>query len=340
MQKIQFLVVFACLALSLQAQSGYKVVARYPVPGNGGFDYITLDPASRRLYLSHGTQVDVIDADTGSLAGTIANTPGVHGVALAPPFKHGFSSNGAEHKVLMFDPATLKELKRIDVGRGPDGIYYDPGSKRIFSNNHGSHDVTAIDAEKGEVVGTVAVKGDGEQAILTDGVIYLNSEDTNEVVIFNPKTLLVTKRLPIGLAKVPTGLAYDAKHKRLFIATRDTPKMIVMDAKSGKEITSFPIGKGADWAHFDPIAKLIFVSTGEGILNVFRQISADKYEDAGAVMTQPSAKTMAFDAKTKKIFLPSAEYEMTPAADPTKPARRTIKPGTFAVLVVDKAAGK
>jgi DNA-binding beta-propeller fold protein YncE len=171
-------------------------------------------------------------------------------------------------------------------------------------------------------------------------VIYLNSEDTNEVVIFNPKTLLVTKRMPISLAKVPTGLAYDAKHKRLFIATRDTPKMIVMDAKSGKEITSFPIGKGADWAHFDPIAKLIFVSTGEGILNVFRQISADKYEDAGAVMTQPSAKTMAFDAKTKKIFLPSAEYEMTPAADPTKPARRTNKPGTFAVLVVEKAASK
>jgi DNA-binding beta-propeller fold protein YncE len=323
-------------AMLLQAQTGYKIVARYPVPGNGGFDYVTMDDAARRVYFSHGTQVDVIDADSGKVTGTIANTPGVHGVAIAAAFKHGFTSNGSENKVLMFDPATLQEIKRIDVGRGPDGIYYDAGTKRVFTNNHGTHDVTAIDADKGEVVGTVKVEGDGEQAVMADGVIYLNSEDKNEVVVFDPKTLAVTKRFPLGIAKTPTGLAYDAKNKRLFIATRDTPKMIVMDAASGKVITSFPTGTGADWAHFDPDAKLVFVSTSEGTLNVFHQTSADVYEDAGAVKTQPSAKTMAFDPKTKKIFLPSVEYETTPNADPTKQPRRTTKPGSFTVLVLGK----
>ena len=324
------------MALVLQAQTGYKVVARYPVPGNGGFDYVTLDESTRRVYLSHGTQVDVIDADSGKVTGAITNTPGVHGVAIAAPLKHGFASNGTENKVLMFDPATLQEIKRIDVGKGPDGIYYDPGTKRVFTNNHGTHDVTAIDADKGEVVGTVKVGGDGEQAVMADGVIYLNSEDTNEVIVFDPKTLMVTKRFPIGVAKTPTGLAYDAKNKRLFIATRDTPKMVVMDSTSGKVITSFPIGTGADWAYFDADAKLAFVSTSEGVLNVFQQKSADAYEDAGAIKTQPSAKTMAFDPKTKKIFLPSVEYVTAPAADPSKQARRTTKPGSFAVLVVGK----
>ena len=324
------------MALALQAQTGYKLVARYPIPGNGGFDYVTMDEAARRVYFSHGTQVDVIDADSGNVTGTIANTPGVHGVAIAAPFKHGFTSNGTENKVLMFDPVTLQEIKRIDVGRGPDGIYYDAGSKRIFTNNHGTHDVTAIDAEKGEVVGTVKVEGDGEQAVMADGVIYLNSENTNELVVFDPKTLMVTKRFPIGVAKTPTGLAYDAKNKRLFIATRDTPKMVVMDAVSGKVLTSFAIGTGADWAYFDADAKLAFVSTGEGVLNIFHQKSADVYEDAGAVMTKPGAKTLAFDSKTKKIFLPSVEYDMTPNADPTKQPRRTTKPGSFAVLVFGK----
>ncbi|MEP7362316.1 MAG: YncE family protein [Acidobacteriota bacterium] len=327
---------FALLALSVQAETGYKVVARYPVPGNGGFDYVTLDAAARRVYIAHGTQVDVVNADSGQVVGSLANTPGVHGVALALPLHRGFTSNGAENKVMIFDPATLHEIKRIDVGKGPDGIYFDPATKRIFTNNHGTHDVSAIDAEKGEVVGTVKLEGDGEQPVLADGLFYVNSEDTDEVVVFSPKTLQVTRRLPIGVAKTPTGLAYDPAKKRLFIATRNPPKMVVMDAVSGKVITSFPIASGADWAHFDPDAKLIFVSTSAGTLNIFHQKSADEYEDAGAVKTQPSAKTMAFDPKSKKIFLPSAEYEMSPNADPGKQPRRSIKPGSFALLVVAK----
>src|SRR2546426_7700155 len=289
--------------LLVQSGTGYKVVGRYPIGGTGGWDYINIDSSARRLYVSHSTQVEVVDADTGKIVGTIGDTPGVHG-GIATPSKHGFTSNGRESKVSMFDTTTLQLIKKIDVGKGPDGIYYDDRTKRVFTNNHGSHDITAIDASSGDVVGTVPVKGDGEQAIIgKDGLIYVNSEDTNEVVVFDPKSLEVKNRFPIGVAKRPTGLAYDAKTKRLFIGCRNEPKMVVMDAVSGKVINTFPIGRNVDYAGFDPQAKLIFFSCSEGVLNIFREKSADAYEDAGAVKTQPSAKTMAFDPKTKKIFL-------------------------------------
>src|SRR5213596_2925782 len=172
------LATFFLAALLIQSGTGYKAVGRYPVGGVGGFDYIAIDSTARRLYVSHGTQVEVLDADSGKLVGTIADTPGVHGAAIASEFKHGFTSNGRENKVSMFDPSTLQLIKKVDVGKGPDGIYYDPGTKRVFTNNHGSHDISAIDAGTGEVVGTVKAEGDGEQAIIADGVVYLNLEDT------------------------------------------------------------------------------------------------------------------------------------------------------------------
>jgi DNA-binding beta-propeller fold protein YncE len=325
-------------ALLSQSATNYKVVGRYPIPGVGGFDYVTLDGSARRLYVSHATQVDVLDADNGKIVGTIPDTPGVHGVAIASDFKRGFTSNGRENKVSMFDTSTLQLIKKIDVGMGPDGIYYEPASKRIFTNNHGSHDITALDAATGSVIGTVKIGGDGEQAIIgADGLIYVNSEDTAEVVAFDPKSLEVKKRFPIGVAKVPTGLAYDAKTNRLFIGCRNEPKMVVMDSTTGKVIDNFPIGAGVDYAGFDPKSRLIFFSCGDGTLNIYHEKSADSYENAGAVKTQPSAKTMAFDPKTKKIFLPAAEYQETPASEPGRRPQRSVKPGTFAVLVVGKS---
>jgi DNA-binding beta-propeller fold protein YncE len=328
---------FFATAVLLPAATGYQVIARYPVPGNGGFDYVTIDSAARRIYASHATQVDVIDADSGKVVGTIADTPGVHGVAIASEFKHGFTSNGREDKVSMFDPSTLQLIKKIDVGKGPDGIYYDPATRRIFTNNHGTHDITAIDARTGEVAGTVKVEGDGEEAVIgADGLIYVNSENTNEVVVFDPKSLEVKKRFPIGVARTPTGLAYDAKTNRLFIGCRNEPKMVVMDAATGKVINSYPIGTGVDYAGFDPGSKLIFFSCGDGTLSIYHEKSADEYEDAGAVKTQPSAKTMAFDPKTRKIFLTAAEYVETPATEPGKRPQRSVKPGSFVVLVVGK----
>src|SRR5205809_1824303 len=184
------LVILTFSALLLQGGTGYKVTGRYPVGGVGGFDYVAIDSSARRLYVSHATQVDVLDADTGKVVGTIPDTPGIHGVTLAPAFKHGFTSNGRENKVSMFDPATLQLIKKIDVGKGPDGIYFDPASKRVFTNNHGTHDVSAIDAATGEVAGTVKLEGDGEQAVIgAGGLIYVNSEDTAEVVAFDPHSL-------------------------------------------------------------------------------------------------------------------------------------------------------
>src|SRR5689334_24872947 len=333
---IKGMLALSAAILFFQTGTGYKLETRYPVPGNGGWDYLYIDSGARRLYLSHGTQVDVIDPDNGKLIGTIADTPGVHGIAIASEFKHGFTSNGRENKVSMFDPTTLQLINKIDVGKGPDGIYYDPGTKRIFTNNHGSHDITAIDAKTGTVTGTVKVEGDGESAIVADGVVYLNLEDTNEVVVFDPKSLEVKKRFPIGVAKTPTGLAYDAKTKRLFIGCRNDPKMVVMDADSGKVITSFPIGTGVDYAAFDPSAKLVFFSCGEGVLSVFHEKNADEYEDVGPVNTQASARTMAFDPKTKKIFLSAAEYIESPATTPGGRPQRSIKPGSFVVLVVGR----
>src|SRR6267142_888626 len=252
----------AFAVLPFQAATNYKVMGRYPIPGVGGFDYVMLDSSTRRIYVSHAIQVDVLDADTGKVVGTIPDTPGVHGVAIASSFKHGFTSNGRENKVSMFDPSTLQLIKKIDVGKGPDGIYYDPGSKRVFTNNHGSHDITALDAATGEVVGTVKLGGDGEQAI---------------------------------------------------------------------------IGAGVDYAAFDPGAGLIFFSCADGTLSIYREKTADVYSDAGAVKTQPSAKTMAFDPKTKKIFLPAAEILEGPPAQPGGRPTRTQKPGTFVVLVVGKS---
>jgi YVTN family beta-propeller protein len=324
-------------ALCLQGATNYKLAGRFPVPGDGGFDYVSIDSAARRLYVSHGTQVDVVDADTGKLVGSITDTPGVHGAAIAPEFHHGFTSNGRENKVSMFDTTTLKLIKKIDVGQGPDGIYYDPHTRRVFTNNHGSHNVSAINAETGEVVGTVNLEGDGEEAVIgKNGMIYVNSENTAEVVEFDPQSLQVKNRYPVGVAKTPTGLAYDAKTNRLFIGTRNEPKMVVMDAATGKVIQSYPIGSNVDYAGFDPKAKLVFFSCGEGVLSIYHEKSADEYEDAGAVKTQPSAKTMAFDTKTGKIFLSAAEYEEAPASEPGKRPRRTVKPGSFVVLVVAK----
>ena len=330
------LIVLSLTLSTLQSGTGYHVETRYPVPGNGGFDYIFIDSAARRLYVSHGTEVNVVNPDNGKLIGTIGDTPGVHGTAIASEFKHGFTSNGRENKVSMFDLTTLQTIKKIDVGKGPDGIYYDPATRRVFTNNHGSHDISAIDAKSGEVIGTVKAEGDGESAVVADGVVYLNLEDTNEVITFDPKSLEVKKRFPIIGAKTPTGLAYDEKTKRLFIGCRNEPKMVVMDSASGKVIGSFPIGRGVDYAAFDPQAKLVFFSCSEGVLSIFREKAADDYEDSGPVKTQPSARTMAFDSKTKKIFLSAAEYNETPPTTPGGRPQRTMKPGSFVVLVVSK----
>ena len=321
------------IMMSAYGWEKYKIVARHSVPGAGSWDYVTVDSPSHRVFLSHETQVDVVNADTGKVLGAIPDTPGVHGIAIAAKVNHGFTSNGREDKVTMFDAESLKVIRKIDVGKGPDGIYFDADSNRVFTNNHGSHDITAIDAASGSVAGTVQVGGDGEQAVRgADGLMYVNLEDKSEVAVFDPKTLTVKKRFSLTGATTPTGLAIDARGQRLFIACR-SQVMLVMDAASGKIVARLPIGAGVDAAAFNPESGLIFASNGDGTLNIFHQISPDSYEDMGAIRTHVNAKTMALDSKTGKIYLASGDVDTIPAAKPSdKPQRKPI-PGTFELLV-------
>jgi sugar lactone lactonase YvrE len=327
--------ILLCGSISAWA-ADYKVQTRYPVTGHDGWDYITVDSAARRIYVSHAVRVNVLDADTGAQVGTIEDTPGVHGIAIAAKLKHGFTSNGKEDKVTMFDTGTLSIIKKIDVGKGPDGIYFDGATQRVFTNNHHSHDITAIDAATGNVVGTVNVGGDGEGAAAgKDGLIYVALEDKNEVAVFDSKTLEVKQHFPLESIKAPTGLAVDAKNNRIFVGGHNKT-MAVLDAATGKQITTLPTGGGTDAAGFDAKNGLVFFSNGEGNLTVIQQKGPDEYVALDPVTTQAGAKTMAFDKKTGKIFLPTATVTTTPAADPSQKPKKTVVDGTFCVLVVSK----
>lgn len=338
MKLIAFLATALIIANSATAQtsSGLKLQTRYPIAGADSWDYITIDSDARRLYIAHAVRVNVLDADTGAQVGTIEDTPGVHGTAIAAPSKHGFTSNGQENKVSMFNTSDLSLLKKIDVGKGPDGIFYEPKTDRVFTNNHGSHDITAIDATKGEVVGTVAVGGDGEGiGIGRDGLVYVALEDKNEVCAFDPETLKVKRHIPLEAVTAPTGLAVDKKNDRIFVGGHN--KMAeVIDGASGKMIASFTTGSGTDAAGWDGKNGLVFISNGEGMISVIQEKSANEFVALNPIPTQQSAKTMAFDKKTGKIFLPAATVIVTPPADPSQKPKRTITDGTFAVLVIGK----
>jgi DNA-binding beta-propeller fold protein YncE len=331
--------VFAILAVVLSSSlplhaADYKVQNRYPIPGTEGWDYIAVDSAARRIYVSRSIRVNVLNADTGAAVGTIEDAPGVHGVAIAERHKHGFTSNGKENKVSMFDTSTLAVIKKIDVGKGSDGIYCDQSSQRVFTNNHGSHNITAIDGATGDVVGTVEIGGNGEGVVTgKDGLVYVALEDKNEIAAFDPKTLEVKRHLPLESVTAPTGLAVDVKNDRLFVGGHNKT-VAILDGMTGKQITSFPTGSGTDAAGFDPRTKRIFVSNGEGNLTVIQQHSGNEYTAEQAVVTQPSAKTMAVDKETGKILLPAATVIVTPATEAGKKPTKAITEGTFGVLVV------
>lgn len=318
------------------AGADFKELKRFSIPGADGWDYVTVDSSARRIYVSHGVRVNVLDADTGAPIGTIEDTPGVHGIAIASAQHHGFTSNGKEDRVTMFDLSTLAVIKKIEVGKGPDGIYYDAASERVFTNNHHSHNISAINAATGEVVGTVLVGGDGEGAVFgKDGLVYVALEDKSEIAVFDPKTLEVKRHFPLDGVTGPTGLAIDSNTNRLFVGGHNKT-MLVMDAETGKKIASFPTGAGTDAAGFDSKTQRIFFSNGEGNLTVIQEKSADEYVQLTSVATQQSAKTMALDEKTGTIYLPAATVVSTPAADPAQKPKRTITDGTFCILVVEE----
>jgi YVTN family beta-propeller protein len=336
---------FSALLLSLvfcpclfAADPGLHVLKSYKVGGDGGWDYLTLDPASRHLFISRATHVMVIDADSGKSVGDIPDTPGVHGIALAPEFGRGFTSNGREGTVSVFDLATLKVISKIQsVGDNPDAILYDPATKRVFTFNGRSHDSTAIEAQTGKIVGKIPLEGKPEFAVTTGkGEIFVNIEDKSELVALDPTQLKVKSRWPLAPCESPSGLAIDIASRRLF-AGCDNRMMAVVNADTGKVIATPPIGEGVDADRFDPGTNLAFASCGQGVLTVVSEDSPRQYSVAETVTTERGARTMELDPKTHEIFLVTAKFGPPPPPTATQPhPRPAILPDSFMVLVVGK----
>ena len=324
-------------SFALAAAPGYHIVKTFKLGGDGGWDYLTFDTTSRRLFISRATHVMVIDADSGKSLGDIPDTPGVHGIALAPDLGRGFISNGREGTVTIFDLKSLKSLSKVKVGDNPDAILFDSATKRVFTFNGHSNDSTAIDAAKGTVVGSIKLDGKPEFAVSDGkGEIFVNLEDKSQLLALDPNKLEVKSRWPLAPCQEPSGLAIDGKNRRLFSAC-DNKLMAIVDDDSGKLITTVPIGGGVDAATFDPETNLAFASCGEGVLTVVQEESPSKFSMAENVPTQEGARTMALDPKTHQIFIVTAKFGPPPAPTPEQPhPRHTILPDSFVVLVLGK----
>jgi DNA-binding beta-propeller fold protein YncE len=302
-----FTLSLSLLAASAQTAGGYHVIKKIPIPGEGSWDYLTVDESARRLYVSHGTQVEVLDVDSGAIVGKIANTPGVHGIAIAPELGRGFISNGQSSTVTIFDLKTLNAISQVPTGKKPDAIIYDPATSRVFAFNGGSNSATAIQAADGKVAGTVDLGGGPEFAVADgSGYVYDNLEDESLVLKINSRSLKVEQRWPTAPCASPSSMAMDRPNRRLFIGCR-SKVMAVMNADTGQVITTLPIGDHVDATAFDPDSRLIFNSNGEGTITVIHQDSPDKYSVVESVKTLPRAKTMALDPKTHQLFLSTAE---------------------------------
>lgn len=320
-------------AVDYHLQNAYKFGA---APGDREyFDYITFDPESRRLYLSHGSEVLVVNADTGKEEGKVSGLKLSHGVAVVPDLGRGFISDGKQGKAIIFDLKTLKVVGEADAAPDADCIIYDPASKHIFTFNGDSHNSTAIDPATGKVLGTVDLGGGPEFAVADgQGMIYNNLEDKSEVLAIDSRNLRVKSRWPIAPAGAPSPIAMDREHRRLFVAGREPTMLVVMNADDGKVIQSFSISNGADADVYDPKSGLIFVSTREGWVHIFHEDSPNHFSEAGKVKTEFGAKTMAYDPKRERIFVDTAEFGKAP--EPTKEhphPRPAPVPGTFRLLV-------
>jgi DNA-binding beta-propeller fold protein YncE len=327
-----FLLIGAALAASAPS---YHLVNTWTLGGEGGWDYLKVDPDARRLYIARATRVMVVDTDSGKPVGEVSDTPGVHGVALVPEIGKGFASNGRENTVSVFDLKTLKTLNKIKVGTRPDAIWYDAATKRVFTFNAGSQDATAMDAQKGEVVGTIPLGGKPEFAQSDGkGTVFVNLEDKNQLFALDANKLTVTQRWPLPGCEEPSGLAIDQKNRRLFVGCGNKV-MPVVNADNGKTIATLPIGEGVDATAFDESTGLAFASCGEGVLTVVHEDSPDKYSVIANAPTQKGARTMALDPKTHKLYTVTAKFGPPPAPTPeNQHPRPSILPDSFVVLVL------
>jgi DNA-binding beta-propeller fold protein YncE len=321
-------IVFVAVTVAA-APEGYHLLKTTPIPGDGSWDYVTVDAVGRRVYVSHATKVDVLEADSGAVVGTIADTAGVHGIAVAADLGRGFTSNGRANAVTAFDLRSLKPLGTIPTGKNPDCIIYDRSTGRVFAFNGGSASVTAIDAAAAKVAGTIDLGGQPKFAA-TDGAghVFVNLEDKNEVLRLDSKELKVLDRWPTAPAKLPVSMAIDPTNHRLFVGCR-SKSLLVLDSETGKTVATLPIGERVDGGAFDPETKLAFCSCGDGTVSVVRQESPDRYSAVETIKTKTGSKTMGFNPTSHKLFIPAAEFK-PPAGGGRRP---TIVPGSFGVLV-------
>jgi DNA-binding beta-propeller fold protein YncE len=314
----------------------YHVVRHIPIGGEGGWDYVTIDSASHRLFVSHSDRVNVVDVDTGKVIGEIPNTPGVHGIAIAPALHRGFVSAGRTSSVTIFDLDSLKTLGELKTtGERPDAIMFEPTTSRIFTFNAGGKNTTAFDAATGAVAGTIDLGGKPEFAQADGkGHVYVNVEDASEIVALDAKSLTVLNRWKIPPCEEPSGLAMDREHRRLFSVCDKV--MSISDPDTMSVVAHVEIGDGPDASAFDPAYALAFSSNGaDGTLTVVHETSPSRFEVVETVPTQKGARTMALDERTHHIYLPTAQFGPPPAPTPERPhPRASIVPGTFEIVEV------
>jgi YVTN family beta-propeller protein len=332
------------LALLLAASAGtagatdYRVVAHYPVAGDVKFDYLRIDPASRRLYVSHGNRVDVLDADSGAVRGEIAPMNGVHGIVVVPDLGRGFITSGADRTVVVFDLASLRVVKVITgLGVKPDAIEYDPDTRRIYVANGTSGGISVIDPARGEIVSTVPIDGKLEGMVFDGrGRLFVNTEDKSVIQVVDTHTLKPVGAWPIAPVEGGTGLAIDAVHHRLFSAGGNH-KLAVVDSETGAVVATPDIGDDPDGGAFDPSSGLIFTSNVEGTLSILHEDSPDAYSARQTLPTAYGARTLTLDTKTGRLFLATGTFLAAPAPTAENPhPRRPGKAGTFEVLVVGR----
>ena len=308
------------------------------LPGDGFWDYLTVDRVARRLFVTHGTHVQVVSLETDSLVGDIPDTPGVHGVALAQDLAKGFTSNGRDSTVTVFDLKTLAVLDRIHLAaRFPDAIAYDSVSGRVFTMNGGSSSTSAIDAHTNQVVGTLGLSGKPEFAVADGkGTMFVNLEDKGELVAVDTKKIALLHRWTLAPGEEPTGLALDRVHRRLFSGCSNK-KLIVLDADGGRRVAELPIGDGVDGVAFDPERQLVFSSNGEGSLTVIHEDDADHYSVVETATTERGGRTIALDPATGTVYVPTADFGPPPPPTADRPhPRASVLPGSFRVMVIKR----
>lgn len=297
-----FSLALASLAAAALPIGGYRILKEIPLGGHGRGDYLTLDESARHLYVSHETEIDVVNADSYALIGRIPSQ-GAHGIAVADKWNHGFSTNGEANTVTMFDLKTLRDLRSIPAGKGPDGIIYDPATGRVFAFNGDSDSATAIEAATGKVAGTVNLGGAPEFAASDGrGYVFNNLEDKSELAKIDARKLKVDAHWPLAPCQRPSSMAMDRPNRRIFIGCR-SHVMAVVNADNGHVITTMPIGDHVDATSFDPSTHTIFNSNGDGTITVFHQDDPDHYSHVETIKTLPFAKTHALDLKSQRLFL-------------------------------------